>query len=126
MYTFTPNNKKVLRPYITHERMTNYKVKPCGSHKIYSSNLGDIFSRSLFIYIGETTPPPLLTKSGSFRLWVVSTGSCRPGSFRPYFRVSRFGLFWWVDSAVSRFCRGSFRPVSILVQNPLVFVGNLF
>ena len=58
-------------------------------------------------------------ESGSFRPWVVSVGSFRPGSFRPYFGVSRFGLFWWVVSAVSRFGCGSFRPVRILVQNPL-------
>ena len=31
-------------------------------------------------------------------------------SFRPNFGVSRFGLFWWVISAVSHFGRGSFRP----------------
>ena len=43
------------------------------------------------------------TESGSFRPWVVSAGSFRPGSFRPNFGVSRFGLFWWVVSAVSRF-----------------------
>ena len=62
-------------------------------------------------------PPPLenvgppLEESGSFRPWVVSAGSFRPGSFRPYLGVGRFGLFWWVVSAVSRFGRGSFRPV---------------
>ena len=50
-------------------------------------------------------------ESGLFRPWVVSAGSFRPGSIRPYFRASRFGLFWWVVSAVSRFGRGSFRPV---------------
>ena len=44
-------------------------------------------------------------ESGSFRPWVVSAGS-----FRPNFGVSRFGLFWWVVSAVSRFGHGSFRP----------------
>ena len=38
-------------------------------------------------------------------------GSFLPGSFRPYFGVSRFGLFWWVVSAVSRFGLGSFLPV---------------
>ena len=43
---------------------------------------------------------------------VVSAGSLRPGAFRPNFRVSRFGLVWWVVSAVSRFVRGSFRPMS--------------
>ena len=35
----------------------------------------------------------------SFRPWVVSAGSFRPGLFRPYFRVGRFGLIWWVVSA---------------------------
>ena len=47
-------------------------------------------------------------ESGSFLPWVVSAGSFRPGSFQPNFGVSRFGLFWWVVSAVSRFgpCRG--------------------
>ena len=49
-------------------------------------------------------------ESGSFRPWVVSAGSIRPGSFRPNFGVSRFGLFWWVVSAVSRFGHGLFRP----------------
>ena len=65
-------------------------------------------------------------ESGSFRPWVVSAGSFRPGSFRPYFGVSRFGLFWWDVSAVSRFGRGSFRPVLLLVQKPLIFVVNMF
>ena len=37
----------------------------------------------------------------SFRPWVVSAGSFRPGSFRLDFRVGRFGLFWWVVSARS-------------------------
>ena len=71
-------------------------------------------------------PNTVRTESGLFRPWVVSAGSFRPGSFRPYFGLSRFGLIWWVVSAVSRFGRGSFRPVWILVQNPLVFVVNLF
>ena len=35
----------------------------------------------------------------SFRPWVVSAGSFLPGSFRPNFRVGRFGLIWWVVSA---------------------------
>ena len=35
----------------------------------------------------------------SFRPWVVSAGSFRPGLFRPDFRVGRFGLIWWVVSA---------------------------
>ena len=30
----------------------------------------------------------------SFRPWVASAGSFRPGLFRPDFRVGRFGLFW--------------------------------
>ena len=51
-------------------------------------------------------------ETGSFRLWVVSAVSFRPGSFRPNFGVSRFSLFWWVVSAVSHFNRGSFRPMS--------------
>ena len=59
----------------------------------------------------ERVFPDYLKESRSFRPWVVSAGSFRPGSIRPYFRVSRFGLFWWVVSAVSRFGRGSFRPV---------------
>ena len=54
---------------------------------------------------------PWVVTAGSFRPWVVSAGSFRSGSFRPYFGVSRFGLFWWVVSAVSHFGRGSFRPV---------------
>ena len=49
-------------------------------------------------------------ESGSFQPWVVSAKSFRPGSIRPYFKVSQFGLFWWVFSAVSRFGRESFRP----------------
>ena len=36
------------------------------------------------------TPEPL---TGSFRPWVVWAESFRPGSFRPNFGVSRFGLF---------------------------------
>ena len=35
----------------------------------------------------------------SFRPWVVSAGSFRPGLFRPDLRVGRFGLIWWVVSA---------------------------
>ena len=35
----------------------------------------------------------------SFRPWVVSAGSFRPGLFRPDFRAGRFGLIWWVVSA---------------------------
>ena len=31
-------------------------------------------------------------ESGSFRPWVVSAESFRPGSFRPIFVVGRFGL----------------------------------
>ena len=30
----------------------------------------------------------------SFRPWVVSAGSFRPGLFRPDLRVGRFGLIW--------------------------------
>ena len=35
----------------------------------------------------------------SFRPRIVSAGSFRPRSFRPDFRVGRFGLIWWVVSA---------------------------
>ena len=34
----------------------------------------------------------------SFRPWIVSAGSFRPGSFRSDFKVGRFGLFRWVVS----------------------------
>ena len=49
-------------------------------------------------------------ESGSFRPWVVSAGTFRPGSFRPIFGVGRFGLRRWVVSALGRFGRESFRP----------------
>ena len=37
-------------------------------------------------------------------------GRFNRGSFRPNFGVSRFGLFWWVVLAASRFGHGWFRP----------------
>ena len=42
-------------------------------------------------------------------------GSFRPGSFRPYFRGESIRPI-----LVGRFGRGSFGPVLILVQNPLI------
>ena len=54
-------------------------------------------------------------ESGSFRPWVVSAGSFRPGSFRPIFGVGRFGLGRWVVSA--NFRGESFRPKHIETSN---------
>ena len=62
-----------------------------------------------FIYRECTEDCSPLTVSG--RIWVVSTGSFRPGYFRSCFRVSQFGLFWWIVSVVSRFGCGSFRSM---------------